>query len=280
MKHVNDPMPDIQATRPGTSSALAAVIERATQKDPKKRYKDMGAMLADLEGALEVEIARAGGATGEATTVLDTVSTRSRLLSSRSVSIVGILLVLAGVLVALALVELGGESSKPNTEVAGEQPEAPASGTEITLSNPTDFDPVGGDGEHPEEVDAAIDGDPATHWLTESYEAGPALEASGKPGVGLIVEADDVVTGRQFQIETDEPGWTAEIYGIEGDPPDSIEDWGEPLTAQPFKTTDEKASVDINENESDHYLIWITELTENPEESGYFATINEVKLFD
>ena len=119
MKHVNDPMPDIQSSRPGTSSALAAVIERATQKDPKKRYSDMGAMLADLEGALEVEIARAGGATGEATTVLETVPTRSRILSSRSVSIVGILLVLAAVLVALALVELGGESDRPNSEVAG-----------------------------------------------------------------------------------------------------------------------------------------------------------------
>ena len=143
MKHVNDPMPDIQSSRPGTSSALAAVIERATQKDPKNRYRDMGAMLADLEGALEVEIARAGGATGEATTVLESVPSRSRILSSRSVSIVGILLVLAGVLVALALVELGGESDRPNSEVAGEETEAPASGAEIPLSDPTDFDPVG-----------------------------------------------------------------------------------------------------------------------------------------
>ena len=50
MKHVNDPMPDIQSSRPGTSSALTAVIERATQKDPKKRYSDMGEMLTDLEG--------------------------------------------------------------------------------------------------------------------------------------------------------------------------------------------------------------------------------------
>ncbi len=119
MKHVNDPMPDIQASRPGTSSALAAVIERATQKDPKKRYRDMGAMLADLEGALEVEIARAGGGTGEATTVLNSVPSRQRILSPRSVSIVGMLLVLAGVLVALALVELGGEADESPSSVAG-----------------------------------------------------------------------------------------------------------------------------------------------------------------
>ena len=282
MKHVNDPMPDIQSSRPGTSSALAAVIERATQKDPKKRYGDMGAMLADLEGALEVEIARAGGATGEATTVLETVPTRSRILSSRSVSIVGILLVLAGVLVALALVELGGESDRPNSEVAGSETEAPASGAEIPLSDPTDFDPFGTgtpSGEHPEAVDFAVDGDPTTNWLTESYEAGPTLEAAGKPGVGLIVATDEVVTGRQMQIQTEDPGWTAEIYGVEGEPPTELEGWGDPLTPQPFTTDEEETSVQLNDNESDHYLIWITELTPN-DEGGYFATIGEVALFN
>ena len=280
MKHVNDPMPDIQATRPGTSSALAAVIERATQKEPKKRYGDMGEMLADLEGALEVEIARAGGATGEATTVLDTMPSRSRILSPRSVSIAGVLLVLAGVLVALALVELGGESNRPASEVAGEQAEAPTSGEEIEISNPADYDPVGLDGEHPEAVGEAIDGDPETFWLTSTYESGPALEVSGKPGVGLIVETDEVVSARGIEIESPNPGWKADVYGVEGEPPDSIEEWGEPLNPNPFEVGEDGANIPLNENESDHYLIWITELTDNTEDGGYFATIGEVKLFD
>src|SRR5256714_9121023 len=67
MKHVNDPMPDIQAPRTDASAALARVVERSTSKDPDKRYKDMNAMLADLEGALEVEVSRAGASHGEAT---------------------------------------------------------------------------------------------------------------------------------------------------------------------------------------------------------------------
>ncbi len=46
MKHVNEDMPDVQERRPEISSALAAVIERATSKDPKKRYDDMMAFLA------------------------------------------------------------------------------------------------------------------------------------------------------------------------------------------------------------------------------------------
>ncbi len=60
MKHVNEQMPDVQRKRPEVSSALAAVIERATEKKAEKRYSDMAAMLDDLESALEVEVARAG----------------------------------------------------------------------------------------------------------------------------------------------------------------------------------------------------------------------------
>src|SRR6476660_5940888 len=86
MKHVNEDMPDVQQRRPEISSALAAVIERATAKEPKKRYPDMIAMLADLEGALEVEVARSGTSHGEATNVLDAVPSRRRLLTRRRVS--------------------------------------------------------------------------------------------------------------------------------------------------------------------------------------------------
>ena len=124
MKHVNEPLPDIQKRRPGVSAALASVVERATQKEPKKRYSDMGAMLADLEGALEVEIARSGGGTGDTTSVLDAVPERNRLLSSRTVSIAGILLVLAGVLVALALVR----ARRRGPEARCGHPRAPGTG--------------------------------------------------------------------------------------------------------------------------------------------------------
>ena len=173
MKHVNDPMPDIQAPRPGTSAALTAVIERATQKDPKKRYRDMGEMLTDLEAALEVEIARAGGATGEATTVLKSVPPGQRILSSRSVSIVGILLVLARPGGA-GPGRVGRRVGQAGSEIAGRGDDrAEDGGDEIELSNPVDYDPIGGDGEHPEEVDLAIDGDPETFWLTSTYSAGP-----------------------------------------------------------------------------------------------------------
>src|SRR5918997_658272 len=46
MKHVNEPMPDVQKRRPEVSASVAAAIERATDKDPGKRYLDMAGMPA------------------------------------------------------------------------------------------------------------------------------------------------------------------------------------------------------------------------------------------
>ena len=82
MKHVNEELPDVQAERPELSAATALVVERATAKDPAKRYADIGEMIDDLSTALEVEAAREGRTTGEATSVLDAVPPASRKLST------------------------------------------------------------------------------------------------------------------------------------------------------------------------------------------------------
>ena len=83
MKHVNEELPDVQALRPELSAASALVVERATAKDPAKRYADIGEMIDDLSTALEVEAARAGSTTGEATSVLEAVPPAKRKLSTR-----------------------------------------------------------------------------------------------------------------------------------------------------------------------------------------------------
>ena len=70
MKHVRDPLPDVQRRRPEISAALAAVVERATAKETQNRYATVDEMVHDLEQVLAIEAARSGQATGEATTVL------------------------------------------------------------------------------------------------------------------------------------------------------------------------------------------------------------------
>src|SRR3954452_24633015 len=73
MKHVREPMPDVQRRRPEVSAALAAVVDRSTAKETKRRYATVSAMLHDLEEVLGIEAARAGETSGEATTVLRTL---------------------------------------------------------------------------------------------------------------------------------------------------------------------------------------------------------------
>jgi serine/threonine protein kinase len=272
MKHVNEKMPDVQRQRTEVSSALAAVVERATQKKPDRRYSDMSAMLADLEAALEVEVARAGGSHGEATTVLDSVPRgRRRVLNTRSISVVGILLVLAAVAVALII---AGSTSEDKPRADGGGGVGPT-GSEVSLTDAEDFDPVGGDGEHPDEVQLAIDGNPTTSWSTETYISGPVLADSGKPGVGLIVSADEPVDGSSLSINTTESGWSADVYAAPSEPPDTLEAWGDPVGSTSDAEANELIDLSVPED-SRYYLIWFTTLTGTSD--GGVVEVKEVAL--
>ncbi len=55
MKHVREPLPDVQQARPEISAALASVVDRATAKQPSDRYRDDAELIADLEDALAIE---------------------------------------------------------------------------------------------------------------------------------------------------------------------------------------------------------------------------------
>jgi serine/threonine-protein kinase len=263
MKHVNERMPNVQKRRPEVSSALAAVIERATEKKPEKRYPDLAAMLADLERALDVEVARAGRSTGEATTVLDSVSQRHRLVTPRRVSIAGVLLVLAGTAAALIIAGVAGDDEK---KAGGSGGGAPV-GSEVELVSATDFDPLGDESEHPDEAEFAIDTDPSSVWPTEEYTVSAVVEeAANKPGVGLILEAATPTAGTQLTVTTVDGGWDADIYAAADGPPTSLEDWGEPVGSI-ADAPEEAAVIELEVPEpSAYYLIWLTKLTGSPGE--------------
>src|SRR3954466_7614650 len=78
MKHVREQLPDVQLRRPEVSSALAAVLDRATAKDTEQRYPDDRSLIADLEEVLAIETQRSGQSTGEVTAVLRTLSPSAR----------------------------------------------------------------------------------------------------------------------------------------------------------------------------------------------------------
>ena len=273
MKHVNERMPDVQKQRKDVSSALAAVIERATEKKPDKRYPDMNAMLADLENALEVEVARAGRSTAEATTVLDSVPRRRRIVPSRRVSIAGVLLVLAATAAALLIAGLSGKDHPRPTGGNGDG--GTPSGEEIELTSAEDFDPEGGDGEHPDEVKLAIDGIPNTTWQTETYTAGPDLSLSGKSGVGLIVEAADPVIGQTLTVGTTTGGWSAAIYATDSGPPTELSGWGDPVGSISGANAQQLIDLDVPAP-ARYYLIWFTKLAEA--DGGGRVEVSDVTL--
>jgi tRNA A-37 threonylcarbamoyl transferase component Bud32 len=269
MKHVNDPMPDVQVKRPDVSAALALVIDRATTKDPRDRFGSVAEMVRDLEATLEVEAARRGGTSGEATSVLDSVPRSQRKLARRRIPISGIVMGVIGVgLIAAALIFGGRELDN-----LGEDGDAAAAEIKLAADAASEFDPEG-DGSETESQSLAIDGNPTgTSWETEHY----VTEDFGgfKDGVGLTLEAGEPVTARSMEIRTPIAGWDAEIYQFGGPPPEELSGWGSPVARVSDGGT--RATVELPGEPAQSFLIWIT----NPvrDETGEFKMeISDVRL--
>jgi eukaryotic-like serine/threonine-protein kinase len=271
MKHVNEPMPNVQKRRPEVSSALAAVIERATEKEPKRRYRDMAEMLGDLETALEVEVARAGGSHGEATTVIGSVPRRRRTLNSRNVSVAGIVIVLLATVAALLIAALTGGGN--DSSGAGTAQSAPPSGALVKIAAASDFDPDGDQTEHSDEVDLAFDRNPETAWTTENYQT-PEFP---KPGVGIYVDAGHAVDARTMRVQTAEGGWAGSVYGAATGPPSDLAGWGSPIAKVPDAKTDEEISLDLARGPYRYYLLWFTHPT-SLSGGGYGVEVDEIEL--
>jgi eukaryotic-like serine/threonine-protein kinase len=58
MKHVREELPDVSKRRPEVSAGLAAILDRMTDKDLRKRYPDALSLQADLEESLARGLSR------------------------------------------------------------------------------------------------------------------------------------------------------------------------------------------------------------------------------
>ena len=260
MKHVRDPMPDVQHHRPEVSSLLAAIVDRSTRKERKNRYQTVGDMLHDLEEALAIEAARSGHVTGEATTVLrqlpgDTAGFAPLRLRNprRVVALLALLGAATAIVIAVA-------ASRTETGSTGSAAPAAKSGAlvSVRLSGAKDYDPPGGDGrEHPESVRLAIDDNPSTEWRTEQYENGEF--PSSKKGVGIYLTPRRAVAARELALITENPGFRGTVYGAPGDVPERIDGWTRLSGQRAVKETD-RIQLDTAGRAFKHYLLWITEL--------------------
>jgi serine/threonine-protein kinase len=270
MKHVRETLPDVQRKRPQTSAALAAVVERATAKDVASRYPSVSDMVRDLEEVLTYEAARAGGAEGEATSVLDQLPQRSKAGRARRVA--RLLLLLAAVIgasvagvIAIRSVGNGNGGSSPSTNL---------SQIRLGAHDAVDYDPAPGDGqENRSSVDLALDGDRSTVWSTEHYDT--AELGSIKDGVGVYLDAGRPVVAKALRISTPKKGWSLALY-VANTVPDTVAEW----TKVGGGTIDASAktfSLDTGGQRFRYFLVWITRLAEDG--SGRFAaSVSELKL--
>ncbi|MFN2613321.1 MAG: protein kinase [Actinomycetota bacterium] len=117
-----------------------------------------------------------------------------------------VVIVVIGALAATLGVNLAKELTRPSKPKAS-SPATSAGGALLPVKTVVDFDPLGNNEEDPNDVQDAIDGNPATSWRTQCY----AQASFGKPGVGLRFDLGTVRTIRSVRVQTDQPGWTAEI---------------------------------------------------------------------
>jgi serine/threonine protein kinase len=272
MKHVREPLPDVQVRRPEVSAALAAVVDRATDKELDRRYPDAAAMIADLEDALAIEAARSGQTTGEATTVLRSLPKRTKRrvpLRLRSPGLYVALAVLAAIAVALVVL-LGSQSAHRGTGTHRIKP-AVAGLKEVSLAQNAahDYDPEGDDHEHTADVNNVLDGNRGTSWTTESYQG----DTLNKGGVGLYVDAHPKALGRELDLQTRTPGFTASIYGASSPVPPNIRGWTK-LAGPTVTKSKTQFKFPTNQKAFRYYLVWITKLPPGKQQ----ASISELTL--
>jgi hypothetical protein len=259
MKHVREELPDVQLRRPEVSASLAAVVDRATAKDLRERYRSDEELIADLEEVLALEAARSGSATGEATTVLRTLPSRTRRrvpLRVRRPALVALAALLATIAVVGAALVLSDRAQRGT----GTTPGADAGPLrQIGLSSDAagDYDPLGDQAEHTNEAAFAIDNNPTTLWTTETYTVGDLQ----KEGVGLTIDVSPGAVVEQLRINTPTPGFAAEVYVSDGSPPTALPDPGWSLVATvPDVAAHEQVTLDTAGQQSRTVLLWITAL--------------------
>jgi len=275
MKHVNEDLPDVQQRRPEISAATALVVERSTDKDPAERYQEVGEMIDDLSTALEVEAARAGSTTGEATSVLDAVPPPERRLPGRrrwSWAAIALLIVIAaGVLATVKIIGEGGGGGGALKD----------KGSVVALSSATDYDPQGDGEEDSTTVSLTVDGNPTgTAWSTEHYDSDTfaGTKTGPDPGVGLYVTTKSPASPSKLVVRTPTPGWDAEIYAAASGPPEELSEWGAPVGEIADAGATVEADIDTPAA-AKYFLIWFNKAAPARDQEGRFQVeISDVKL--
>ncbi|MBB4661029.1 protein kinase domain-containing protein [Conexibacter arvalis] len=278
MKHVREELPDVRELRPEVSASLAAVVDRATAKDLRERYRSDEELIDDLAEVLALETARAGSATGEVTSVIRTLprSAQRRVpLRVRRPAWVALaaLLVVAALVVAIVVLP---ERTQRGTGTDSRTPQRSSGGAQLSQislrsDSATDYDPEGDGVEHANETQFAVDNNQSTFWSTETYENAVLPKA----GVGLAVDLSPGAVLKRMVVSTSTPGFSADVYVTDSaELPEQISDpaWTKVGSAADVRGR-QPIDLDTAGRRSRHALLWITRLP-----SGGQVEIREIAL--
>jgi eukaryotic-like serine/threonine-protein kinase len=252
------------------------VVEPPTAKDPVERYQRVSEMIDDLSTALEVEAARAGSTTGEATSVLDAVPPPKRKLSGRGrrnwAAIIGLLVIIGGVLLVVFVIssgDLGGGGANKDK------------GKPLSIDSATDYDPQGDGEEVGSKVELAADGDPTgTAWETEHYDSDvfAGTKTGPDPGVGIYVTTSAPAKPAKMIVRSPTPGWDAQIFATDSGPPEELAEWGEPVGIAVNASTTEEIDLTVP-SPSRYFLIWFNKASEARDQAGrYQVEVSDIEL--
>jgi tRNA A-37 threonylcarbamoyl transferase component Bud32 len=174
-------------------------------------------------------------------------------LSVRGAVLAGLVLVVLAVVAAMVLtgtgtgtgdrVAGGGRGNGSGGEDTGGAPHA--------VADAGDFDPFG-DGEHPEDVPKAYDGDPRTVWNTQRYTT--ASFGNLKPGVGIWFDLGEPVAVERVSMLLATAGVDLEVYA--SDEPFADGELGEPLVR--LEDAPAEPALEIGGAEGRYWLLWLT----------------------
>jgi hypothetical protein len=248
LRHMRDPVPSVRERRPDVSPRVDELVQRAMAKRPDGRFSSTPALVAALEACLAEE--RGERPADRAPTQVVRRAPSARRPGGRSRRARSSLPLLLALIVVMAGAALLGFIVTNRAEDGG--------GGSAELTAVSDFDPEGGDGEHPEDVPAATDGEAATFWTTETYSS------FTKSGVGIVLDADRPVDLEQIEIVSDQPGFTAAIRA-------SDRRDGSFVDVSDERTVERRTVFELQGGEEYRfYLIWITD-------PNGVAHVNEVR---
>jgi hypothetical protein len=241
--------------RPEVPPSLEAVVLRALARDPEARFRSAAEMRSSI---LAVDLDQSEAVTPPAGVPTPAPAPRRFPARATTAAAAVLFLVLAAVLLTGQRAPDAGRGLEPSATARGSIAGIPML--------PTTFDPEADGDENSATVGNLVDGNPATVWRTDTYNANfPSL----KKGVGVSFDLGRPKKIRSVRVDTPGPGgWTAEVFVAERRSPD-LAGWGDPAAAG-------SGRFDLGGAEGRYVLVWFTSLL--PADGGYRLDVAEIKV--